>query len=321
MLCHSIGASLNILLGSVIRKDGNVNQETQNPAVLIAGPTASGKSALALKLARERNGVIINADSMQVYSELRILSARPTVEEESEAPHRLYGHVSGIEDYSVGRWLADTKLEMQACWAIGRLPIVVGGTGLYFMGLQGGLAQVPPIPQEVREKWRGFKGDLHVELQKRDPTAAAKLNPADKQRIIRALEVMDATGKSLAVWQEEAKADAFLNHINVEYLFVDVAREELYARAERRFAMMMEQGALDEVRALPNLAADQPMMKAIGVPELLAHLRGEIGLDEAVVLAKTATRQYIKRQLTWWRGQMVGWTALTPAKTVVGVSP
>jgi tRNA dimethylallyltransferase len=310
VLCHSIGTSLNFLLGSVRKKDIRVNQQTQNAAVLIAGPTASGKSALALKIARERNGVIINADSMQVYRELRILSARPTAEEESEAPHRLYGHVSGAEDYSVGRWLADAKLEMQACWAIGRVPIVVGGTGLYFMALQGGLAEVPSVPVEVREKWRGFRGDLHVELQKRDPTAAAKLNPADKQRVIRALEVMDATGKSLAVWQDEAKADAFLNHINVERLFVDVAREELYARAERRFDGMMEQGALDEVRALPNLPADQPMMKAIGVPELLAHRRGETTIDAATTLAKTATRQYIKRQLTWWRGQMANWQPL-----------
>jgi IPP transferase len=145
VLCRSIGASLNFLLGSVMEKDGSVNQQTQNPAVLIAGPTASGKSALALKIAKERGGVIINADSMQVYRELRILSARPTAEEESEAPHRLYGHVSGTEDYSVGRWLGDAKLEMQACWAIGRLPIVVGGTGLYFMALQGGLAEVPSV--------------------------------------------------------------------------------------------------------------------------------------------------------------------------------
>ena len=284
-----------------------MNHQSQRQAVLIAGPTASGKSALALRLARERNGVIINADSMQVYRELRILSARPTIEEEGGAPHRLYGHVSGSDDYSVGRWLADAKLEMQACWAIERLPIVVGGTGLYFMALQGGLAEVPPVPADVREKWRGFEGDLHMELQKRDPTAAAKLNPADKQRIIRALEVMDTTGKSLAVWQDEAKADAFLNHIKVERLFVDVAREELYVRAERRFDAMMEQGALSEVSALPLMPRDQPMMKAIGVPELLAHLHGETSLEDAVVLAKTATRQYIKRQLTWWRGQMVNW--------------
>ena len=279
----------------------------EKSAVLIAGPTASGKSAVALKLARERGGVIINADSMQVYRELRILSARPSVEEEAEAPHRLYGHVSGTEDYSVGRWLNDAKLEMQACWSIGLVPIIVGGTGLYFMALQGGLAEIPPIPPDVRDRWRNYAGDLHVKLQQRDPNAAARLNPSDKQRIIRALEVVEATGKPLALWQDEARSDSFLNQINVERMFVDVPREELYVRAERRFDVMMEQGALAEVSSLPDVPSDQPMMKAIGVPELRAHLRGEVSRDEAVIKAKTATRQYIKRQLTWWRGQLGDW--------------
>ena len=285
--------------------------QSQKSALLIAGPTASGKSALALKLARERGGVIINADSMQVYRELRILSARPTPEEEAQAPHRLYGHVNGADDYSVGRWLADAKLEMQACWAIGKLPIVVGGTGLYFMALSGGLAELPPIAPEVRERWRNFKGNHHVELQKRDPVGAAKLNPADRQRIIRALEVFESSGKPLAMWQAEAQSQAFLNQINVERLFVDVPREDLYVRAERRFDVMMAQGALDEVRALPALPPDQPIMKAIGVPELLAHLRGDIALEDAIIQAKTATRQYIKRQLTWWRGQMKDWATVS----------
>ena len=286
--------------------------QSQKSAVLIAGPTASGKSALALKFARERDGVIINADSMQVYRELRILSARPTPEEEARAPHRLYGHVSGTDEYSVGCWLADAKLEMQACWAIGKLPIVVGGTGLYFMALTGGLAEVPPAAAEVREHWRGFKGNHHVELQKRDPVGAAKLNPADKQRIIRALEVFDTTGKPLSMWQVDAQTHAFLNQINVERLFVDVPREDLYVCAEKRFDAMMEQGALDEVRALPTMLPEQPMMKAIGVPELQAHVRGDVSLEDAVSQAKTATRQYIKRQLTWWRGQMKEWTTISP---------
>ena len=284
----------------------------QNSAVLIAGPTASGKSKLALKLARETDGVIINADSMQVYREIRILSARPSVEEEAQAPHRLYGHVSGAEDYSVGRWLADAKLEMQACWAIGKLPIVVGGTGLYFMALQGGLAEIPAIPLDVRDKWRGFDGDLHAELHKRDPMSATKLNPADKQRLIRALEVVDATGKTLGEWQADAVSNSFLNDINVKRLFVDVPREALYARAEKRFDQMLQQGALAEVEALPALVPTQPMMKAIGVPELLSCLGGETSLPDAITSAKTNTRNYIKRQLTWWRGQMQGWTALTP---------
>jgi tRNA dimethylallyltransferase len=277
-------------------------------AVLIAGPTASGKSALAIEMARDRGGVIINADSMQVYRELRIISARPSAEEEEQAPHRMYGHVAGADDYSAGRWLADAKLEIEACWAIGRVPIIVGGTGLYFLALQGGLADVPPIPVDVREKWRAFNGDLHGKLQLLDPLAAAKLNPADQQRIIRALEVVDATGRTLADWQGQSRANGFLNEINVERIFVDVPREELYVRAERRFDVMMEQGALNEVAALPGLPPSQPIMKAIGIPELMSHLRGQTTREEAVALAKTATRQYIKRQLTWWRGQMQNWS-------------
>jgi tRNA dimethylallyltransferase len=287
-----------------------VTESVQKGCVLIAGPTASGKSALALSLARDRDGVIINADSMQVYRELRILSARPSAEEEALAPHRLYGHVYGAENYSVARWLSEATLEIKACWAIGKLPIVVGGTGLYFMALHGGLAEVPPIPPEVREKWRSFKGDLHGEIAKRDASAAARLHPADRQRIIRALEVVDGTGHSLADWQKRSRDQAFLSEINVERLFVDVPREVLYARAERRFDAMMSAGAMEEVRALPALAASQPMMKAIGVPELVAHIRGDLSLDVAVTQAKTATRNYIKRQLTWWRPQRVGWTSV-----------
>ncbi len=280
---------------------------TPKSALLIAGPTASGKSALALRLARERGGIVINADSMQVYRELRLLSARPSAEEESQAPHRLYGHVSGAEDYSVARWLAEATREIEAVWAEGRVPIICGGTGLYFMALEKGLSQVPPIAPEVREKWRGFAGDLHAELAARDALMAARLGPNDRQRLIRALEVIDSTGHSLAHWQAEGERDAFLNHIKVERHFVDVSREDLYARAEQRFDMMMAGGALDEVRALPAFAPDRPVMKAIGVPELQAHLRGEMSLDQAAALAKTATRQYIKRQMTWWRGQMKGW--------------
>jgi tRNA dimethylallyltransferase len=288
-------------------------QSDQKSAVLIAGPTASGKSALALKTARERDGVIINADSMQVYRELRILTARPTEEEELQAPHRLYGHVSGVSDYSVGQWLSEAKLEMQACWAIGKLPIVVGGTGLYFAALQGGLAEVPAIPEDIRHKWRTFKGNVHVELQKRDPLGAAKLNPADRQRLIRALEVVDATGKPLSFWQADGQAKAFLNEINVERLFVDVPREALYGRAEARFDAMLAAGAIHEVRALPALSSSMPIMKAIGVPELIGHLYDAVPLDDAVTAAKTATRNYIKRQLTWWRGQMQGWEAVSGA--------
>jgi tRNA dimethylallyltransferase len=276
-------------------------------ALLIAGPTASGKSALALKLARERNGIVINADALQVYGELRILSARPSREEEAAVPHRLYGHVSGTEPYSVARWLADASRDVEAAWSAGLLPIVTGGTGLYFKALEQGLAEVPPIAPEVREQWRGVTGDVHAELAARDPAMAARLNPADRQRIVRALEVIEGTGRSLLDWQREGQHSAIPQGVNVERHFLDVPRAELHDRASRRFDQMMAQGALDEVRPLLHLDPQLPMMKAIGVPELAAHLRGELSLDEAVTQAKAATRQYIKRQTTWWRGQMKHW--------------
>lgn len=280
-----------------------MNQMKPRPALLIAGPTASGKSALALKLARERDGVIINADALQVYRELRILSARPTDEELHEAPHRLYGHVSGLDSYSVAHWLADARREIEATWTAGKLPIIVGGTGLYFMALERGLAEVPPIPPDIREKWRSFEGDLHGELLRRDRAGAKALKPNDRQRLSRALEVIEGTGYPLSHWQAAAQAQAFLKDAAVERHLVDVPREELYNRAEHRFDQMMAMGALEEVRPLIKYGSVLPMMRAIGVPELTRHLRGEIPLQEAVVLAKTATRHYIKRQLTWWRGQ------------------
>ncbi len=278
-------------------------------ALLIAGPTASGKSALALAAARAKGGVIINADALQVYRQLRVLSARPGPEEEAQVPHRLYGHVSGVDSYSVGRWLADATRELQAAWAAGALPIVVGGTGLYFRALELGLAEIPPIPPEIRRHWREFAGDLHAELEARDAAGAAVLNPADRHRFIRALEVVEATGHPLRYWQQAAQAQAPLAGVAVERHLVTVPRDGLYARAEARFDAMIAEGALDEVRPLALLDPSLPMMKAIGVPELLAHLRGGISLDEAVSLAKTATRHYIKRQLTWWRGQGRHWRA------------
>lgn len=279
--------------------------------LLIAGPTASGKSALALDLARQRNGVIINADALQVYAELRILSARPSAAEEAMVPHRLYGHVAGTAVYSVGRWLADATAEIEACWAAGKLPIVTGGTGLYFKALEQGLAQVPPIDEAVREKWRSFEGDLHAELGRRDPEGAAVLAPADRHRLLRALEVLEGTGQPLRHWQEAAQSAALLSGAKVERLFKDVPRPELHVRAEIRFDQMMGQGALDEVRAVLDYDPALPMMKAIGVPELSAALRGEIAMDEAITRAKAATRQFIKRQFTWWRGQMkAGWVGV-----------
>jgi tRNA dimethylallyltransferase len=276
-------------------------------ALLIAGPTASGKSALALDLARQWNGVVINADAVQVYAELRILSARPLPDEEEAVPHRLYGHIPGKRAYSVARWLSDAVLEMNAVWERGMVPVITGGTGLYFRALEKGLAPVPEIPDDIREKWRGFAGDLHAELWTRDPAMAGRLLPTDRQRLVRALEVIDATGRSLLDWQREGQENAPLEGVDVERIFMDVPRDELYARAEHRFDQMLRAGAVDEARGLIGLDPSLPVMKAIGVPELLAYISGELSLEDATAQAKTATRNYIKRQLTWWRGQMGHW--------------
>ena len=309
---HDTGIDCTGARGCYENGDGiHMVKSVHKRALLIAGPTASGKSALALKMARERSGIIINADALQVYRELRILSARPSPAEEAEAPHRLYGHVSGRDTYSVSRWLADAMDALEAAWRDGLLPIVSGGTGLYFKALEQGLAEIPPIDPDIRQKWRNFKGDLHGELLRLDPHAATLLKSNDRQRIIRSLEVIESTGRSLAQWQADVNRSALLADVTVERIFLNPPREELYARAEARFDQMLASGAMDEVRALLDADPALPIMKAIGVPELRAHLRGEISLEEAVTAAKTATRHYIKRQLTWWRGQMKGWELLS----------
>jgi tRNA dimethylallyltransferase len=276
-------------------------------ALLIAGPTASGKSALALDLARRWNGVIINADALQVYRPLRILTARPLPEEEAAAPHRLYGHIGAATRYSVARWLDEVRAELHQAWEQGRYPIITGGTGLYFRALERGLAPIPDIPEEIRERWRSFAGDLHAELWRRDPAMAARLMPGDRQRLIRALEVVEATGRSLHAWQSQGKDESLLDGVAVERIYMEVPRDELYDRAELRFDQMLKAGALEEARALKDADPALPLMKALGLPELIAHVRGEITLEEAAARAKTATRNYIKRQLTWWRGQMHHW--------------
>ncbi|PZF75957.1 tRNA (adenosine(37)-N6)-dimethylallyltransferase MiaA [Aestuariivirga litoralis] len=276
-------------------------------ALLIAGPTASGKSALALEKAVALGGVVINADALQVYAPLRILSARPSAEEEALVPHRLYGHVGAEQPYSVAAWAAEVRREMEAAWAQGLLPVITGGTGLYFRALELGLAPVPEIPDEVRSRWRSFAGDLHAELLRRDPAMAAKLLPSDRQRLSRALEVIDASGRSLLDWQKDGQDQAPLAGVTVERVFMDVPREELYARAEARFDAMLAAGALEEARAMIDLDPMLPAMKAIGLPELIAHLRGEITREQAATQAKTATRNFIKRQFTWWRSQLPHW--------------
>ncbi len=284
-----------------------MQESTFKRVLLIAGPTASGKSALAIERARTDNGVVINADASQVYRELSILSARPTAMELQQAPHVLYGHKSGADDYSVADWLRDAQVEIENAWQTRKLPIVVGGTGLYFMALEKGLAKVPPIDPVVREKWRSFERELHAELHARHKPSAERLNPADRQRLIRALEVFESTGKPLIFWQEAAAQDFFLKDVQVERIFKSLPRDELYARADKRFDSMLEQGGLEEVRNLPKFHFKQPIMKAIGVPELQRHLSGELSLAEAAIIAKTSTRHYIKRQMTWFRGQMKEW--------------
>jgi tRNA dimethylallyltransferase len=283
-------------------------------AVLIAGPTASGKSALALALAKELGGTIINADSMQVYRDLRIVTARPTPEDEARVPHLLYGHVDAAENYSVGRWCVDAGAALAAVERAGRVPILVGGTGLYFKALTRGLAAVPPIPTPVRATVRARLAAegvaaLYAELSERDPATARRLMPGDRARVTRALEVVLATGRSLTDWHAEGMKPA-LDPAGAVKVFLDVERAELYRRIDTRFDAMLAAGVLDEVRALAHrrLDAALPAMKAHGVPWLLRHLAGEMDLAAAVAEAKRDTRRYSKRQATWFRHQLPDWT-------------
>jgi tRNA dimethylallyltransferase len=287
-------------------------------AVLIAGPTASGKSALALALAEALGGTIINADSMQVYRDLRIVTARPSAQEEARVPHLLYGHVDAAENYSVGRWCVDASAALGAAERAGRLPVVVGGTGLYFKALTRGLAAVPPIPPQIRSAVRERleregTAALYAELSARDAATAHRLMPRDRARVTRALEVILATGRSLTDWHREGMKPALDPAVAVK-LFLDVERVELYRRIDARFDAMLASGALDEVRALArrNLDPALPAMKAHGVPWLIRHLNGEIDLAAAVEGAKRDTRHYSKRQGTWFRHQLPDWTWATP---------
>jgi tRNA dimethylallyltransferase len=286
-------------------------------AVLIAGPTASGKSALALDLARERGGMIINADSMQVYRDLRVLTARPTAEEESQVPHRLYGHVAADDAYSVSRWLSDVEAALDEAGRLRLCPMVVGGTGLYFKALTEGLSPVPAVPADVRARWRSEaerdSAGLYETLRGRDPIMASRLSPGDAQRITRALEVIDATGVSLAEWQGRP-GRPLVAIDRCERMLVVRPRQDLHQRCDQRFDAMMAAGALDEVRALLKLGlpSELPVMRALGVPALAAHLAGRVSLDEAVAQAKTETRRYVKRQETWARKFMGGWAVISP---------
>ena len=295
-----------------------MNGPSRTKAVLIAGPTASGKSALAVEVARRLGGVIVNTDSMQVYRDLRVITARPTAEEETQAPHRLYGHVDAAVNYSVARFLKDAADVLAETARSGVLPVFVGGTGLYFKALTRGLSAVPPVPEEIRTAIRmrlEAQGPqaLHAELSARDPRIAERLKPADRARIARALEVIEATGRSLDDWNQENGAP-LIDSESATKLFLAPEREILFARIEARFDAMMREGALDEVRALSVRKLDPllPAMKAHGVPWLIRHLAGEITLDEATRRAKLDTRHYAKRQFTWFRHQLADWARVAP---------
>ena len=282
-------------------------------AVLIAGPTASGKSALALNLARDYGGAVINADALQVYRELRILSARPDENDEAQAPHYLYGFVSAFEPYSVGRWLEAAQSALADVREKGLIPIIAGGTGLYFAALLNGLSPIPDIHASIRVEARQklmILGNerFHAELATRDPVMGARLNPGDSQRLVRAWEVIEATGQSLAEWQM-LKGTPVLTGDLGRYV-VKPNRDWLVARIARRFEAMIEGGALDEVRALGALDPALPAGRALGVPQLRAHLEGRLTVEQAAGQAVAETRRYAKRQMTWFRHQMPDWTVI-----------
>ena len=281
-----------------------------SPLVIVAGPTASGKSALALALAEELSGTIINADSMQVYRDLAILTARPGPEDEARAPHRLYGVIDAAEACSVGRWRGLALDEIARVEQSGRVPILAGGTGLYLQALVQGLAAVPAIPAETRAAARALHAELggaafRDRLAALDPDGAARLAPGDTQRLIRAWEVVSATGRPLAAWQ---RAAPLAEARTIACVILLPGRADLYAACDARFAAMMERGAVEEARALlaRGLAPDLPAMKAVGVRELGALLAGTDTRDQAIAAAQQATRRYAKRQYTWLRHRMAG---------------
>lgn len=282
--------------------------------VLVYGPTASGKSALALEMAERERGVIINADSMQLYDALPLLTAQPNATECGDVPHRLYGTLAPNERASAGRWRAMAEEEIKAALQANLLPILVGGTGFYIKALTEGLSPIPAVPDQIRQSAEKMQKDLgnpafHQALVEKDPVMAARLSPNDTQRLVRAWEVLEATGKSLSFWQslppEEPPSDwAFAHH------FINPARADLYARCDARFDSMLEQGVLDEVRAFSALIdsgavpEDAPVAGAIGFRPLRDFIRGRCTLEEAAAKARQETRNYAKRQITWFKNQL-----------------
>jgi tRNA dimethylallyltransferase len=285
---------------------------------LIAGPTASGKSALALRLAEQTGGELVNADALQLYADLRLLSARPSAAEEARAPHHLFGHADAADGWSTGRWLRAAGEALAQIAARGRDAIVVGGTGLYFRALTQGLSDAPEIAPEARAAADADfdalgEAAFRARLAQGDPAAAARIGPGDRQRLVRAWEVFAASGRPLTDWQRSS-APA-LPAGSWRAVALEPPREVLYARCDARLQMMVEQGVLDEVAALSARGLDPrlPAMKAVGLREFAAHLRGETDLATAMEDAQRETRRYAKRQMTWMRGQMAAWPRLTEA--------
>lgn len=288
-------------------------------AVLIAGPTASGKSAAALALAEQLGGAVINADSMQVYQELRVLTARPSLQDERRAPHFLYGHVRASERYSAGRYQDDAARALAHVRRNKLLPVFVGGTGLYFAVLAEGLSPIPAVPPEVRTAVRRRFEELgrdafFADLLRRDEATAAKLKPTDTQRLLRAADVLEATGRPLSSWQD-IRGKPPLAGLRVARFVMSPPREMLHERIAHRVAGMPSAGALDEVAQLSGLDPSLPAAKALGLSQFARHLGGEFGLEDAVRETELATRQYAKRQLTWFRNRMKDWKWLPDADT------
>jgi tRNA dimethylallyltransferase len=279
--------------------------ESRPRVALIAGPTASGKSALAIRLAQATDGIVINADASQVYADLQLLSARPSDAEMAQAPHRLFGHIDGAQACTAARWAAEARAEIDAAHRVGRLPILVGGTGLYLRTLLDGIAPVPDIDAQIRAEVRALPvAAAHAALTREDPQAAARLAPADTTRVARALEVVRSTGRPLAQWQQH-KSGGIGQRITLSPLILLPPRDWLIARCDLRFGQMIEQGAVTEVEALlaRNLSPDLPVMRAIGVPEIASWLDGAIDRETMLERGRIATRQYAKRQYTWFSRQ------------------
>lgn len=280
--------------------------------LVISGPTAGGKSGLALALAERLGGCIINADASQLYADLEVLTARPGPADRRRVPHLLYGEVDGAEVVTAADYAARARAAIADVQATGRLPVLVGGTGLYIEALLHGLAPVPAIADAVRAEVRALPAAAATAaLAREDPVMAARLRPGDTARLHRALEVVRSTGVSLAEWQQRREG-GIAGAMDVRGLVLMPARDVLHRAAEKRLEAMLAGGALDEVRRLAarGLPADRPVMKALGVPPLLAHLRGETGLEAARAATLHATRQYQKRQGTWARGRLTGWPVL-----------